>query len=233
MENKITDLKKENAGLKEKLAYLKEILDKAPCFIYINEIEKTGKEYTMRNVYLNKYAIDITGYSMEEAYELGFEYFRKVLHPDDFEVSIQSIEHLAKIADDQVFGGMYRCKPKDMDYIWQIGRSRVFKRSPDGSPKQFLNSTITLNEEIHTHNQMIELLKENSRLLNENIILKLTKRERDVLKLLAEGNSAKMISEKLNVEESTICSHRKNMLRKLNMENTASLVNFAAENGLN
>jgi DNA-binding NarL/FixJ family response regulator len=80
---------------------------------------------------------------------------------------------------------------------------------------------------------MIELLKENSRLLNENIILKLTKRERDVLKLLAEGNSAKMISEKLNVEESTICSHRKNMLRKLNMENTASLVNFAAENGLN
>jgi two-component system secretion response regulator SsrB len=63
--------------------------------------------------------------------------------------------------------------------------------------------------------------------------LKLTKREREVLKLLTDGDCAKKIAQKLNISESTTISHRKNMLRKLKMHSTATLVNFAVENGLN
>ncbi|HBH83175.1 MAG: hypothetical protein A2X05_02400 [Bacteroidetes bacterium GWE2_41_25] len=46
----------------------------------------------MRNVYLNKFAIEITGYSQEESNKLGSEYFRKVPHPDDFEFINQSVD---------------------------------------------------------------------------------------------------------------------------------------------
>jgi len=233
MENRVDELQKEIKGLKERLRFTEEILDKAPCFLYINEIRKIGEESTMRNVYLNKFAIEITGYSQEEANTLGSEYFRKVLHPEDFEVINQSIDYLRSISDDNVYGGICRSKPKEKDYVWQIGGTRVFKRNPDGTPLQFLNAAIIINDEYHSQNQMIELLKENKRLLNENTVLKLSRREREVLKLLATGDCARKISEKLNIDESTVISHRKNMLKKLNMHSTASLVNFAVENGLN
>ena len=187
----------------------------------------------MKNVYLNKYAIEITGYTREEADSLGSEYFRKVLHPDDYEVIPQSINHLLKIDSDIVYGGAYKFKPKGKDYIWMLGRTKVLKRNPDGTPKQFINSAIQLDEEFHAHNQIFALLKENKRFLNENTVLKLTKREREVLKHLADGHCAKKISKKLNVSESTVISHRKNMLRKLSIHNTATLVSFAVENGLN
>lgn len=233
MENEIDELQKQINCLKEKLRFLEEILDKAPCFLYINEIGQIGEENTMRNVYLNKFAIEMTGYTMEEADKLGHEYFKKVLHPDDFEVINRSIDFLRSIPDDNLYGGICRSKPKGKDFLWQVGRTRVFKRNPDGTPLQFLNAAVALNGEVHSQNQMIDLLKENKRLLNEKSVLKLTLREREVLILLAKGECAKRISNKLNISESTVISHRKNMLKKLNVHSTASLVNFAAENGLN
>jgi DNA-binding CsgD family transcriptional regulator len=233
MENRTELLQKEINELKDKLSFAEDILNKAPCFLYINEIGRIGEENTMRNVYLNKFATEMTGYSKEEADELGHDYFRRVLHPDDFEVINQSINFLRNIPDDNLYGGICRSRPKGKDYIWQVGRTRVFKRNPDGTPLQFLNAAVVLNDEFHSLNQMTELLKENKRLLNENIVLKLTRREREVLKLLACGKSARGISEQLNISELTVVSHRKNMLKKLNMHNTATLVNFAVENGLN
>jgi DNA-binding CsgD family transcriptional regulator len=233
MEKRLAELEREIENLKKALSFAEEILEKAPCFIYINEIGQIGKDNTMRNIYLNKFAIDITGYTEAEADKLGHEYFRQVLHPDDFEVINQSIEHLRKISDDNVYGGICRSKPKGKDFIWQVGRTRVFKRKPDGTPLQFLNAAVVLNDEFHSHNQMTDLLKENKRLVNENTILKLSNREREVLKHLSAGHCARKISGKLNISESTVISHRKNMLKKLNMHSTASLVNFAVENGLN
>jgi len=233
MDKRLVDLQKEIKGLIEKLRFLEDILDNVPCLVYINEIRKVGDENMMLNVYLNRFAVEKTGYSREEADALGSEYFRKVLHPDDFEVINQSIDFLENIDDDRVYGGICRSKPKGKDYLWQIGRTRVFKRNPDGSPLQFLNAAVVLNDEFHTHNQMIELLKENKRLVNENSILKLSRREKEVLKHLSAGDCARKVSGKLNISESTVISHRKNMLKKLNMHSTASLVNFAVENGLN
>lgn len=223
----------ENAVLKEKISFYEELLDKLPGLIYINEVGKAGVENSMRNVYLNKYAVEITGYTREEADSLGPEYFRKVLHPDDYEIINQSVDLLLKIDGDIIYGGAYKFKPRDKDYIWMLARTRVFKRKADGTPYQYLNTAIQLDEEFHAQNQIYALLKENRRLVNEINVLKLTNREKEVLKLLADGHSAKKISHKLNVSESTVISHRKNMLRKLNMHSIASLVNFAVENGLN
>jgi DNA-binding NarL/FixJ family response regulator len=60
----------------------------------------------------------------------------------------------------------------------------------------------------------------------------ITRREKEILKLIAEGYTNPEIAEKLFVSSSTVDSHRKNLLAKLNVKNTASLVKFAMENGL-
>lgn len=66
----------------------------------------------------------------------------------------------------------------------------------------------------------------------QNAIPPLTKREKEVLKHIAEGLTNLQIAEKLFISIDTVESHRKNLHAKLNVNNTALLVRFAVENDL-
>lgn len=61
--------------------------------------------------------------------------------------------------------------------------------------------------------------------------VELTKRERGVLTLIAEGDKSSEIAEKLFLSTNTVNTHRKNLLSKLNIKNTAGLVRYAIKNG--
>jgi len=58
----------------------------------------------------------------------------------------------------------------------------------------------------------------------------LTRREIEVLKLVAEGLTNIEIAEKLFISVTTVDSHRKNLISKLQVKNTAALVRVAIEN---
>jgi DNA-binding NarL/FixJ family response regulator len=60
----------------------------------------------------------------------------------------------------------------------------------------------------------------------------LTKREKEVLELIAEGWTNQEIADKLFLNCTTVDSHRKNMLTKFNAKNTAALVKIAVSNHL-
>jgi DNA-binding NarL/FixJ family response regulator len=57
----------------------------------------------------------------------------------------------------------------------------------------------------------------------------LTKREREVLKMLAEGRSAKEIATGFNLSVKTVEAHKFNLMRKLDIHNKAQLVQFAIQ----
>lgn len=59
----------------------------------------------------------------------------------------------------------------------------------------------------------------------------LSEREVDVLKLLANGLGLKNIGEKLFISSRTVETHKKNILRKLNLKTTIDLVKYAILNG--
>jgi len=61
---------------------------------------------------------------------------------------------------------------------------------------------------------------------------KLTDRERQVLQLIAEGRVSKEIAVLLDVSLHTVESHRKHMMEKLDLHNTAALVRFAIRHRL-
>ncbi len=60
----------------------------------------------------------------------------------------------------------------------------------------------------------------------------LTKREKEVVKLVAEGLTNAQISRQLFISVDTVDTHRKNLYTKLNINNTAMLIRYAIENGL-
>lgn len=59
----------------------------------------------------------------------------------------------------------------------------------------------------------------------------LTKRELEIIRLLAKAHTTAEIAEQLFLSPYTIDTHRKNILSKLNLKNTPALVKYAIENG--
>ncbi|MEX2566053.1 MAG: LuxR C-terminal-related transcriptional regulator [Cyclobacteriaceae bacterium] len=58
---------------------------------------------------------------------------------------------------------------------------------------------------------------------------KVSCREMQVLKLIASGYSAKQIADKLYISEHTAINHRKNLIEKFNVKNTAELIKDASK----
>ena len=76
---------------------------------------------------------------------------------------------------------------------------------------------------------VLERLRDNP---EENPLAHLTKRERDVLKLVAEGHSSRRIAEVLEISIRTVETHRTNLMQKLDLHNTAELTRYAIQWGL-
>jgi two-component system response regulator NreC len=60
----------------------------------------------------------------------------------------------------------------------------------------------------------------------------LTDREREMLKLVAEGYTAREIAEMLVISLRTVETHKTNLMKKLNIRNKADLIRFAIRKGI-
>ena len=60
----------------------------------------------------------------------------------------------------------------------------------------------------------------------------LTKREREILKLIAEGHKNREVADTLCISVKTVEKHRANLMRKLNLHNAVELTVFAVKKGL-
>ncbi|MEX0778568.1 MAG: response regulator transcription factor [Balneolales bacterium] len=59
----------------------------------------------------------------------------------------------------------------------------------------------------------------------------LTPREKEILELISQGFTSQKIAEKLIISPRTVETHRTNLMRKLEIRNTAGLVRYAIEKG--
>jgi DNA-binding NarL/FixJ family response regulator len=82
---------------------------------------------------------------------------------------------------------------------------------------------------MYLNQEMAQILIQNKPVKNLPL---LTRREKEVLICIADGLTNPEIAEKLFVSPLTIDSHRKNLLTKFDVKNTALLIKIAVENGL-
>jgi DNA-binding NarL/FixJ family response regulator len=77
--------------------------------------------------------------------------------------------------------------------------------------------------------RVVEELRSNSRETTKQSVSALTPREREVIKLLAEGNSVKKVADMLGLSAKTVEAHKFNLMRKLDIHNKAQLVTYAIQ----
>lgn len=116
-------------------------------------------------------------------------------------------------------------------------RSVVLKMMENGADGYILKNSesdeiLEAVKEINAGNKFLaveveQILKKKN---EEEMIL--TRREKEVLNLIADGLTNQEIAEQLFISPLTVDSHRKNLITKLGARNTASLIKLAVEKGL-
>jgi len=69
-------------------------------------------------------------------------------------------------------------------------------------------------------------------IFDNNAIPKLTRREKEILKLVSEGTTTPLIAKQLNISPLTVETHRRNLIQKMGVTNAAQLVKMAIEQKL-
>jgi two-component system response regulator NreC len=75
---------------------------------------------------------------------------------------------------------------------------------------------------------LLESYRESPRMTRTEV---LTSREREIIQLLAEGESNKAIASALGISVKTAETHRSNTLRKLGLHSLPQLIRYAVRNG--
>ncbi len=215
----------ENAHLKGRLKHLEAIIDKMPAMVYTSNNSRKSVNWCNRSL------TETFGYSLEEILTLGRQFFKEITHPDDapiLDISQQSFRDRKPI-----FGGILRVRKRDQEeWFWVVGLGIPFTFDTQGNVEDVICVFLDFTNAIDTSNQISEALREVLRRRNEDVLNKLTAREKDIFILAARGHNNKEIAEELNLSRYTVETHRKNIRLKLKVRNTPELVALAKQIGL-
>ena len=206
---KLRELYKKNRQL------FNQVNDYIPFSIHVNTKNSFDIVYA-NNKLLNR------GKEMEELAEIGGSYLPKISCPILFKESVKKATCFAQINDNNAVCS-YLQNIKIMDEMTLFYTNKLI-----------LNDNLFFNVSSWA-NEMGSLGKLFTKIFNPIYnsqtswlqFQSLTKREKEILKLLANGKSNKEVSDMLFISSHSVHTHRRNIYRKLNINKTSELVRFS------
>lgn len=109
----------------------------------------------------------------------------------------------------------------------------LLKRSASSQLKDAIRTVFQGQRYLHpvAADELVELVTSGASLEEEEYET-LTQRERQVLKLLAEGKTSRDIAKYLGISLKTAMTHRSNLMAKLNLHSRAEVVKYAIRKGI-
>lgn len=214
----------------EELKFLRNVLDRSSALINVIQIDDFENFENNINLWANRGWFEYSGYSLKEYKDLGVAFFGKVLHPDDITLMSDSVSKLSRENED-IFGGFVRVKSRHDIYNWFAGTMSVIE-TRNGLPWRFLTTIQNIENMKDTQIQILQLIRENLQLKHQLVIKSLSPREKQIIGLIASGQTDKEIAAKLSISPATVKTHRHNIIQKLNLKNKAQITQLAAETGL-
>ncbi|ARV08823.1 helix-turn-helix transcriptional regulator [Winogradskyella sp. PC-19] len=192
--------------------------------------------------YVSKNFKSCLGLESEILKTQGMRYFWSRIHPEDLDKWLAALNELMEFTLNNInskdrskanYTWNYRFKNSEDKYVNIIQNTTPLAFDKTGKPIIGLAHYTVLHEDIKmdisasakilNSNDEYETIFFNSysqKLLSAGI----SHRERDVIRLLVQDLSSKQISNRLNISSHTVDTHRRNILKKLNISSTGELV---------
>ncbi len=211
---------KTNATFKnvESLTFNK-VIDSLPGWFHLNHLDKLGI------LLMSKSMENDLNVSSIEAVKLGVDFLRDIIHPAIEGIVVpRLIKQREKNDENSIlsFVQMIRMNKK-VKYRPYFTATKISKKY-----HCFICQSIpfiNFENEIHKYSDKIDLHLE--QIADFQRYRSLTKREKEILRLISLGETNNEISELLNISPLTVKTHRQNLIRKLGANKLSQLVRIA------
>lgn len=212
------------------------ILPYDSTFFCVTNTQELAFEYVSKNV------ISCLGIGQKELKSGGMKAFWSRIHPEDVDRWLKALTELMEFT-------MTTLKPEDrkrMSYTWNYrlkNSDGVYVNIIQNTTPLVFNSLgkpiVGLAHYTILHEKLVLPITATAKYLNENntyetkyfsnysqklLSDEVTARERDIIRLLVLNLSSKEIADKLHISSATVDTHRRNILKKLQLNSTGELV---------
>ena len=228
-----------NANLEnhiQKLIEFDKFLPYNSTFFCVTNTQELTFEYVSKNM------LALLGFDIDEMTKGGMRYFWGKIHPDDIDLWLKALDNLMQFTMDEItvdersrmnYIWNYRIKNSKGVYVNVIQNTTPLEFDSENKPiiglahYTILNTNIKMDvcasaKYLNKNNEYETKYFNNfsKKLLKDSI----SNRERDIVRLLVLDYSSREISEKLFISSNTVDTHRRNILKKLNLSSTGELV---------
>jgi DNA-binding CsgD family transcriptional regulator len=205
--------------------------------------------YRQRYVFLTGSFKFLLGYSRAAALQQGPEYFYQQMHPDDLPIVLDTVTRCLRFRyalapgdrRDYKLSFDFRIQRADGQYIRLVQQVVVLETDrrgniwlilaindllPDGSPEEPVRRQL---RSLRDGKYYLFVPEGDAGTGNR---LELTRREIEVLGLVAVGLASREIADRLYISVATVNNHRQRILEKMGVRNSAQAVRYASELGI-
>ncbi len=204
---------------------IREIADLLPVITVIHNLRS---RFTVE--YMSATGLAVLRTTLEELRETGPDYHARFCNEKDSADYLPRLNELIERNDPHAvftFFQRVRAAP-EAEWQWYLSSMRLLLRDADGQPLLAITQAVHIDPHLHLTGKVTQLLEDNVFFRdNYSLYLALTKREKELLRLLAHAKTNKEIAEELFLSVNTVETHKKNLKTKLKAGSSTELIRFA------
>ncbi|RKD88350.1 regulatory LuxR family protein [Mangrovibacterium diazotrophicum] len=156
---------------------------------------------------------ELTGQHCGQKFNQCLLFIKTIIHPEDYSTFLVRLVEFVKLDRAKM-----AIDPKSA--------IRSFTFRVNDSKQEWVS--VKLHALMLSSNTLVGIVHKQNNLADEEPAA-VSAREKEILNLIADGNSAKIIGDKLNISPNTVITHRNNLKKKFRAKNTAELIKEAVK----
>lgn len=203
---------------------------------------------TMQYTFISNNVKQILGYEVHHFLSKGLPFMAHIMHPDDLPKTLKLLKFIWNFLlalptperQKYKFNSDYRIIKPDGSFVRILEQNTILQLDRKGNITHLLGtgSEIThwkktedvIASVVCTEDDTCFFCSSDDDCLKSQALL--SKREREIIKLIADGYNSKYIADKLFISFHTVNTHRQNIIEKTHTKNVTGLIQFAVCHGL-
>lgn len=209
---------------RQKIEVLQSFENECPCVFIVHDITDSTV------VYMSKWGVQNLGTTLEDIRQLKTEYHDRYFNPDDARDYVPKIFGLLERNNTDEFVTFFQQvrRSPEHEWTWYLSSTKILLRDRHSAPRLTITMAVPVETSHPVASKVDRLMEENSFLRrHHHIFASLTRREKEILRLMAMGVNSTEIAEKLHISEATASTHRRNIRNKINAQTPYDVTRFA------
>ena len=208
----------------QKIAAIQTIESDLPAILVVHNIQDDSI------VYMSERGRRLLGVTLDEVRISHADYHRRYFNPEDAAYYAPRILALMErnLPEETVSYFQQVRTGEQKEWTWYLSCTRIWLQDEGGKPLLLLTVAQPIDSRSHINTKVERLRGENSFFAgNHHIFESLTRREKEILRLMALGRNSVDIAQSLHISEATANTHRRNIRKKINAQTPYDITRFA------